>query len=153
MSFFLICSLAFSGDSHLLPVIPVPLRDLTECHADLFSDSDLRRIVPNRVSIEVFEQDHDLVWIFPESSAILKILEILLFEPKSSVNKAWLTIFRFVHLSLADRDFRYFSFNSHILRLNNLSCFHCYIFSLLILELHFLHATISTFRAANILIA
>ena len=78
MSFFLICSLSFSGNSHLLPVIPVPLRDLTECHANLFSDGDLRRIVPNRISIEIFEQDHDLVWILPEPFAILKILEIYL---------------------------------------------------------------------------
>lgn len=82
-------------------MIPVPFRDLTECHAELLSDCDFGRVVPYWLSVEVVEEDRDLLRFFPQTKTLWQIMEVLLFNSLSSLIKSWFAFVFIWQLHLA----------------------------------------------------
>ena len=73
--------LSFSCEhAEFFSLIPVPLSDLAESHVKLDSYSNLLSVVPCWLLLEVFHQYIDLIWRFFESSALLEVGDVGLFD-------------------------------------------------------------------------
>ena len=83
--------------AELFSLIPVPLGDLTECHVKLDSDSHLLSVVPCWFLLEVLQQYIYLIWRFFESSALLEVGDVSLFDLSASCLKIKLAVL--IHLS------------------------------------------------------
>ena len=66
-------------------MVPVPFLDLSECHAELFADSNLRDIVPGGAPFEMHLKDFDLegALFLLSALACLQVLVVPLLDPEA----------------------------------------------------------------------
>ena len=70
--------LALSGDVMQSALVPVPLRDLVHCHADLLSDLHLLAVGPDRLLVELLAQDLHLPLFLTHAVALAPIRHVFL---------------------------------------------------------------------------
>ena len=90
-------------NAELLLVIPVPLLDLREGHAELLADRDLVCVLPGWVSIEMHLQHLDLdgTFLLLATLASLQVLVMSLLDPEASHGTVHLTLVLVGGLSMA----------------------------------------------------
>ena len=75
--------LAGCRNAHLPPVVPVPLRDLMECHTDFFCNLNLPSHRPLWILVEVFQQYLHLLRLLTHASSLFPLVDVLRFKLKA----------------------------------------------------------------------